>query len=262
MSKIYDALRKAERDRGRPQRRKPPSPEGAGRALKRGAPAGRTREAAPRKGFETALRASAMNLRNAIDSEMKQGGSRVVMITSSVEGEGKTSILAVLARIIAVGEAERVLLVDCSVDNPELHGLFGIPNEDGILDYLSGAKELDAVVHTLEEGVLDLVPLGSIPNMEMTQQLFNSDRMEFFVKTVGETYDYVLIDSSSVLQAPETAIIGSFVDGIVMVIQSASTKREVIKRAIMRVTKMEGTLLGTVLNRKKYYIPDFIYKRV
>lgn len=255
MSKIFDALRKAEQERsgkrppGKVRTKAPRRPDGE-------------REKTFLRGTDPDFRRSLLNLRNSIDSEMKGMDSRIMMFTSAVRGEGKTTITAFLARLLALGENEKVLLVDCAVDRPEMHVLFGVENEKGILDLLSGEAGIDDVLHPVDEGVFDVIPLGRKRGADITQPLFNSSRMESFVKEAGERYDYVLIDTSAVLEAPETAIIGSYATGTVIIVKASSTKREVIKRAMLMIEKLDGKFLGTVLNRKKYYIPEFIYRRV
>jgi capsular exopolysaccharide synthesis family protein len=208
------------------------------------------------------FRRSLLILKNSIDSEMKAKESRVVLFTSSVAGEGKTTIVASLARVLAVGESQRILLVDCAVRGSELHRLFGAAPGPGIVDYLSGRAKLGDVVQHIDQGVLDLVAGGTGVDPDLIQPLFNSERLGAFVREVAAAYDYVLIDSSAILEAPETPILGSIVDGIVMVVFAARTKREVIKRAMVMVQKLDGAFIGTVLNRKQYYIPEFIYRRV
>lgn len=213
-------------------------------------------------GVEENFRRGLMTLRNSIDSELKNSDFRVIMFTSAIAGEGKTTITAFLARMLALSEADRVLLVDCAVVNPELHTLFGLNNEKGLLDYLAGSAPLEEVINAVDDGFLDVVTTGPRRGADITQPLFNSEKMATFIRATREMYDYVLIDTSAILEAPETPIIGSFATGTVIVVQSGRTKREVIKRAMMTIEKLGGKFLGTVLNRKKYYIPEFIYRRV
>lgn len=254
MSKIFDALRKAEREKGGPrvraQRR-----EAAGRLI-----AGS--EDVLFRDMDENFRRSLLSLRNSIDSEMKQKESRIIMFTSAVRGEGKTTIIAYLARMLASSGTEKVLLVDCSVMHPQLHILFDHENNAGIVDYLAGAVELDAVVKPIEAGVFDLVTVGTPQRGDVTQPLFNSERMRLFCRQAAEHYDYVFIDTSAILEAPETSIVGSYMDGVVLVIHAGKTKREVLKRAMVMVEKLDGKFIGSVLNKKKYYIPEFIYRRV
>ena len=205
---------------------------------------------------------SLLNLKNAIDSGMKDKESRVILFTSAIKGEGKTAIVASLARVLASGEAPKILLVDCAIRNPELHRLFGLKNEKGLVDFLAGRATIKEVVQSVDKGVLDLVAAGAVEDVEGTQMLFGSDRFATFIKEAAAAYEYVLIDSSAVLEAPETPILGSRADGVVMVIFAGRTRREVIKRAMLMIEKLDGSFIGTVLNRKRYYIPEFIYRRV
>ena len=254
MSKIFDALRRAEMSKSGSPRRK-------GKVRDRRGRGGET-ESMFLHGVDKNFRRGLMTLRNSIDSELKNRDFKVIMFTSAVAGEGKTTIVAFLARMLALGEADRILLVDCAIDNPEIHSLFGIENDRGIIDYLSGSIPFEDVIRPVEEGIFDIVPVGPRRGADITQPLFNSEKMSTFIQATRKMYDYVLIDTSAVLEAPETAIIGSYATGTVMVVQSGKTKREVIKRAMLMIEKLDGRFLGTVLNRKKYYIPEFIYRRV
>jgi len=254
VSKIYDALRRAERGRKDPR----------GGKKKRAAKTVRDTKIHDLKllSLDENFRRSLVTLRNSIDSEMKKEASRIIMFTSAIKGEGKTTIAASFGRILAIGETERILLADFAVTNPQLHTLFGVANDKGIVEYLAGKAELKDVIHSLDKGVLDLITAGNFKGGEMAQPLFNSERMTQFIDAVADGYDYVLIDAPAILDVPETAIIGSYVGGVVMVIHSGKTRREVIKRAIQMVEKLDGKLIGTILNMKKYYIPEFIYRRV
>ncbi len=254
MSKIFDALRRAEMSKSGSPRRK-----GQVRVRREH---GVESESHFLRGVDKDFRRGLMTLRNSIDSELRSSDYRVIMFTSAIPGEGKTTITAFLARMLALGETDRILLVDCAVSDPEIHTLFGLDNDKGILDYLSGTAPLEEIIRTVEEGMLDIVTTGPRRGADITQPLFNSEKMATFIKATREMYEYVLIDTSAILDAPETPIIGSYATGTVMVVQSGKTKREVIKRAMLTVEKLGGKLLGTVLNRKKYYIPEFIYRRV
>jgi capsular exopolysaccharide synthesis family protein len=254
VSKIYDALRKAERDRGRPRGKPERTAE---------APAPRLRhESVLLAGIDDRFHRSLLNLKNAIDSEMKDKESRVILFTSAIQGEGKTTIAASFARVLASGESSKILLVDCAVRNPELHRLFGLRSEKGLVDYLAGRAALKDVIQIVDQGALDLVAAGTMEGVEGTQMLFGSERFAIFIKEVAAAYEYVVVDSSAILEAPETPILGSRADGIVMVVFAGKTRREVIKRAMSMVEKLGGAFIGTVLNRKRYYIPEFIYRRV
>lgn len=255
MSKIYDALRKAEKERGKPVN--------APVVGVRPAPSVHVEDdTLILVGMDERFRRSLLNLKNAIDSEMKASASRVILFTSAVRGEGKTTIVASLARVLSLGESHKILLVDCSIRGPALGRLFGVRGGKGILDFLEGRANLGEIVQTVTPGILDLVTVGTSDSPDIGQPLARSDRFAAFIKEAAKAYRYVLIDSSAILEAPETPILGAHADGIVMVVYAGKTKREVIKRAMVMVQKLDGKFIGTVLNRKKYHIPEFLYRRV
>ncbi|MCK4550062.1 MAG: CpsD/CapB family tyrosine-protein kinase, partial [Candidatus Krumholzibacteria bacterium] len=193
MSKIFDALRKAEM-------KKSGSPRNKGQVRVR-REHGEESESHFLRGVDKNFRRGLMTLRNSIDSELRSSDHRVIMFTSAIPGEGKTTISAFLARMLALGEADRVLLVDCAVSDPEIHTLFGLDNDKGILDYLSGTAPLEEIIRTVDEGVLDIVTMGPRRGADITQPMFNSEKMSTFIKATREMYDYVLIDTSAILDA-------------------------------------------------------------
>ncbi len=208
------------------------------------------------------FRRALLVLRNTIESETKENNTRTIVFTSASKGEGKTTVLAAFARVLALGQGGKILLVDCSIRNPKLHKLFGVENDKGMIDYLGGQEDLPNIVRHVGVAGLDLITSGVAEDVDISLPLFNSDRMALFMQEVSEAYEYVLIDTTAVLEAPETPIIGSYSDGVIMVIYVGKTRREVIKRAMLMVEKLDGRFIGTILNRKKYFIPEFIYRRV
>jgi Mrp family chromosome partitioning ATPase len=72
----------------------------------------------------------------------------------------------------------------------------------------------------------------------------------------------VLVDAPPIVGSPEAPPMAAIVDGVVLVVKSGKTKREVVQRSLDMIAQFDGNVLGVVLNRKKYYIPDFIYRRL
>lgn len=254
MSKIYDALRKAENEKRKRT--------GSTRIKPASRKINMSRDSSLLKGMDEKFRRALLMLRNTIESETKEHNTRTIVFTSAVGGEGKTTVLSAFARVLAIGQGEKTLLVDCSIRKPRLHRLFGVENDKGVIDYLDGREDLPNLIHHLDMPGIDLITAGTTEDVDISMPLFNSDRMSIFMRAVSEAYEYVLIDTSAVLEAPETPIISSYSDGVILIIHIGKTRREVIKRAMLMVEKLDGRFIGTVLNRKKYYIPELIYRRV
>jgi len=107
---------------------------------------------------------------------------------------------------------------------------------------------------------LYFVPCG-IVSADSNRQ-FDSPRFESFLKLAREKFDFVILDAAPIGKYPEPQTICSKVDGVVMVITSGKTRRQVAQRVKNEVEDAGGTVLGVVINRRKYYIPEWIYKRL
>jgi Mrp family chromosome partitioning ATPase len=77
-----------------------------------------------------------------------------------------------------------------------------------------------------------------------------------------KTHDTVIVDAPPIVLSPETPNITRHADGVVLVVLSGRTKREVVQRSINLVRQFEGRVLGVALNRKRYFIPEFLYRRL
>jgi Mrp family chromosome partitioning ATPase len=76
------------------------------------------------------------------------------------------------------------------------------------------------------------------------------------------SYDAVIVDAPPIVTCPETPPLAQLVDGVVLVVHCRRTKRETVKRSVAQVEQFKGRVIGVVLNRKRYYIPEFIYRRL
>jgi Mrp family chromosome partitioning ATPase len=92
--------------------------------------------------------------------------------------------------------------------------------------------------------------------------LFESGEFDQFLKTVRKRFDYVILDAPPVPVFSEFRVLCSKVDGIVLVVKSDETRRQVALRAKKEIEAAQGNLIGVVLNKRKYYIPKWIYKRL
>ena len=91
---------------------------------------------------------------------------------------------------------------------------------------------------------------------------FESQRFDRFLQSAKEMFDYVIIDSAPVTTFADSQAICSKVDGVIIVIRYGVTRRQVATRVKKELEEAGAKLLGVVINRRKYYIPDWIYKRL
>jgi Mrp family chromosome partitioning ATPase len=153
-----------------------------------------------------------------------------------------------------------VLLLEMNARKPSLNWRFGLNARFGVTHILDGRRTLDSVVQTSPQGLFDVVQVGESDPVKIQ---VNLDRaFPILLQTALQRYDTVLVDAPPVIGAPEVPPMTAAVDGVVMIVRAGKTKREVVQRSLEMIDQFEGNVLGLVLNRKKYYIPDFIYRRL
>ncbi|OCC15636.1 Tyrosine-protein kinase Wzc [Dissulfuribacter thermophilus] len=170
---------------------------------------------------------------------------RSILISSAVEGEGKTALVVNLATTLS--EANRsVLAIDCDLRKPRLHKAFNLVNDKGLSSYLVGeAGEQDVIVN-LSEPKIDVMTSGPIP--PNPAELLASNRMEELVTRMKDKYDFVLFDSSPILSATDSQILSRLAEGTILVIRAGETTFEQLQGALRLFRSVNANILGIVLN--------------
>jgi protein-tyrosine kinase len=255
MSKMFDSLRRAEEAR----LKKTAQPEHE--AVAEPAPGTAAPQAFVNAGLLPEGFAREIGvLRNSLESALKGKDRRSVLFTSSVVSEGATTIAVNYAKLIAMHGSEKVLLCEMNARRPSFVNLFSIEPEPGVGSVFTGENSLSAVVSYIDAFNLSVAPIGAM-DLAAMQQHFSARFPALLREAFGE-FTTVVFDAPAVSVSPETAPMSSFVDGVVIVVQEGKTKREVIQRSIGAIQQQEGRVLGVILNRKKYYIPEFLYNRI
>lgn len=171
---------------------------------------------------------------------------RTIMITSASPGEGKSFVSANLAVSIAQSIDEFVLLMDCDLRSPSIHGLFGLEEAEGLSEYLSSNIPLANVMKKTFVDKLTILPAGSIP--PNPSELLSSEQMKRMLHEVKLRYSdrYVLIDSPPPYITSDTNAIARYVDGIIIVVRQGKTR----KKEIQNILDIYGRdkILGVIQN--------------
>jgi polysaccharide biosynthesis transport protein len=173
---------------------------------------------------------------------------RVIVITSANPREGKTTIATNLALAFAeVGQSFRrpsALLIDGDIRRPQLHEIFGVPNQWGLSDLLEGKK---GMFYQTRFRNLCLLPSGPLPSNVST--LLHSPLMFEFLKRTREEFHTIIIDTPPMLHMPDARILGRIADGVILVVRSAQTMMDVAVAANHRLHTDGTRVLGTILNQ-------------
>ena len=171
---------------------------------------------------------------------------KVIVMTSAVPSEGKTSTAANLAVVLAQ-LGKQVLLVDGDLRKPRLHEVFRSTNKLGLVSFLTGGTTADKIVFRSDIENLFLTPSGPIP--PNPSELLSSERMQEFLRFVREHFDIVIIDTAPTLAVTDGILIGSQSDGVVLCMRAGHVQRRDARSCRDRLLQAEVKILGAVLNR-------------
>jgi len=185
---------------------------------------------------------------------------KTIMFTGTSHKCGTTTTAVSWGTMLAKEAGYKVLLVDANIRNPGLHSVFNTELKGGICELIGGIGDNTFEFKQVGPAELYLVPCGIVSAGAKTH--FGSPRFESFLKLAREKFDFVILDAAPIGKYSDPQTICSKVDGVVMVITAGKTRRQVAQRTKKKVEDAGGTILGVVINRRKYYIPEWIYKRL
>ena len=188
------------------------------------------------------------------------GTIKTILFAGTSHGDGTSTTAINFATTMARDCQLKVLLLDFNFRTPSLHEVFKIDYSLGLTDVLTNGREVLSNIERVGPGNLHVLPCGD--NRSTPAPLFESSRFDAFLKNAREQFEYVIMDAPPVPSFSESRIICAKVDGVVLVVGSGKTRRQVALRAKKEIEDAGGKVLGLVLNRRKHYIPEWIYKRL
>ncbi len=185
-------------------------------------------------------------LRTAIQLSVADNPLRVLLITSPLGGDGKTTISYNLAVAFAQ-HGRKVLLLDSDMRKPSVHTLFRTTKADGLSEVLTGGIPLARGVrpHDYLKNLF-LLPSGTTP--PNPAELIDSRRFDALLEEAKKQFDLVIIDSPPILMVTDPVILSTKTDGTIVVLRSQKTTRPVLKRAVEVLSHSPGRKLGFVIN--------------
>lgn len=170
---------------------------------------------------------------------------KVVAITSSVPGEGKSTAACNLAITLAQAGL-RVCLVEADLRRPRVAEYLGIDSAIGLTDVLAGKIELSEALLPWNRDLLTVLPCGAIP--PNPSELLASDQMRIMLAALRQDFDGVIMDAAPLLPVADGAITASIADGAILMVRYGKTTTDQLDKAIDALGQVDARLLGTVLN--------------
>ena len=174
--------------------------------------------------------------------------SKIVGFTSAVPSEGKSTLSANFAALVAHTGA-RVLLLDADLRNPTLSERLAGSPKTGLLDVISGHVQLSDAIYTEPKSKLEFLPTGNTEHLHHTNEVLASQPMEQLLSLLKKKYDFILVDLPPLLPIVDARAAVKVVDNFVLVVEWGGTSIEVVKQALDMAPAVYERLVGAVLNK-------------
>ena len=183
--------------------------------------------------------------------------AKVLMVTSALPQEGKTTTSVNLAIVLAQHDA-RVLVMEADMRRAGISQLFGLQSSVGLSSILSGKAELDEAIQPVP-GIpnLSLLAAGEVPANPAV--LLDSARMRDLLGTVSARFDYVLIDTPPVLSVTDAVLLSKMADSTLLVIRAGMTDKASLRRVCDVLIHVDARIVGVILNAAESTDPDYQY---
>lgn len=170
---------------------------------------------------------------------------KTVVITSSLPGEGKSTVAVNLAISLAQTDF-RVLLVDTDLRKPKVNRFLNLPNVPGLTNLLGGMNTVQEVLHSTKYPNLQVICAGvTVPN---PSEMLASEQMTEFVASVQGQYDYVIFDSTPINLVSDGLPLAKNSDGVILVVRDRRSNHKDLEKTIKSLELIDAKILGFVLN--------------
>ena len=236
MSKIYEALKKAEQDRERTRVRapRPSSPS-----------------AVPDQ--EHGTDEDYQKLRASLVSIAVPSGLHTILVAAPRHGEGATTVGIGLANALAKERDSRVLLLEGNLRTPSLSSVLPLAMDSGLTDFIAGRAAPEALMVRLDGLGFSVIAAGAASSQPM-----DFDLMESLLARLRPQFDFIVIDGPPINSYADASILATKVDGVILVVEADRTPVSDAEMAKRQLDKVGARILGVVLNRRRSYIPAFL----
>ncbi|HEL1612431.1 TPA: CpsD/CapB family tyrosine-protein kinase [Streptococcus suis] len=185
-------------------------------------------------------------LRTNLEYAQLNGKIKSIGITSSIPGEGKSTVSANLAHSLAA-TGKRVLIVDADLRKPTVHRTFKVTNQRGLTDIVIGREEqYTQNLHYLTDLDLYVLPSGPIP--PNPSELLQSENMNKLMTELADYFDFVIYDLPPVNSVTDAQIISRKVDGMILVVRQGYVLKTELEKSLRHLNTVNAKILGYVMN--------------
>jgi len=209
---------------------------------------------------DRSLREKLLAVYQGIESGLPDKDSRVVLFVGANPGEGTSTLVRELAKLVSRELAKRVVLLDAEHGRGGHYEHFGVALEAGLEDVVSGQRQLDEVLQPVNDNTMFLGCLAT--NEPAASTVAASPRFKELIEQLHPEFDLVLLDAPPVRDSSNALLLTPATDGVVLVVEAEKTRWQVADSLRQRMESQGGNILGVILNKRKFYIPQVIYRRL
>ncbi|MBD3275800.1 MAG: P-loop NTPase [Candidatus Marinimicrobia bacterium] len=196
-------------------------------------------------------------LYSAEDEQPDRGLPNYIGVTSSHGGEGVSTVAVNLAKVLAISREEQVLLADANYLKPAIHTEFQIAQAPGLGEAIWEDADLELVIRPTPKENLFVLPAGAV-NRGPFQ--FDPRRFPAVYQALTAKFHHIVFDLPPAGESSAVLKLASHLDGIILTVQAERVRYEVAKKTKERLKVAGANILGGVLNRRKYHIPEWLYR--
>jgi len=195
-----------------------------------------------------------------IDSLLPDSPRKVIQFIAAKEGEGTSTIVWEFARTVALVLGKSVFILDADEPIPQSDPFVGGPPADAGGSDPTSLVAVEKSIYQVDRSSLSVCLFAQ--HATFAQKHFYSPQIENFWENLRQRFDLVLIDSPSFASSPDGIAISRRVDGVVLVLEAEKTRWPVAENLKKQIQNNGGNVLGIAFNKRRYYIPEFLYKRI
>jgi capsular exopolysaccharide synthesis family protein len=182
---------------------------------------------------------------------------RSLLITSSEPDEGKSTIVANLARSM-VQTGRKIVVVDTDLHCATIHTLFGLPNEMGLSSVLMGDKTLSAALQDSDLPGLEVLTSG--PQITMPAEELGSEKMKNLLEELQNQFDIVLLDTPALQGVADAVMLAPRVDGVVLIARRGMIREAPLRATCQQLKNVHANLIGVIVNRVNVNLSNRYHK--
>jgi Mrp family chromosome partitioning ATPase len=210
--------------------------------------------------FDRVAQEECLKLVQRIFLGQSANGGRTIVFAGVDPRAGCSRICVETSRILAANAPGSVCLVEADFRTPSLPGFLGVPNHRGLAESLLTAGSIRSFAKQITPSNLWFLSAGDLT--PESPSLLNSESLKLRLQELRSEFHYVLIDAPALNLYSDAIALGRSADGVVVVLEANSTRRESALKGLESLRDAHITILGAVLNRRTFPIPNFVYRRL